>query len=56
MVTYITVGSFGYIGFARNLKILSDKNLANAIILTGYTYEPGTTTADNFTPIVTIVS
>jgi len=38
-VTYALVGSFGYITFAKTVSILSNKDLANGIILFGYGYD-----------------
>mmetsp|Transcript_12169 Transcript_12169/g.10477 ORF Transcript_12169/g.10477 Transcript_12169/m.10477 type:complete len:191 (-) Transcript_12169:65-637(-) len=46
--TYTFVGSFGYVGFARNLATLSDPHKANGIILIGYGFDPVSGEEDYF--------
>lgn len=39
-ITYVIVGSFGYITFAGNMEALADVNKANGVILLAYHYGP----------------
>ena len=52
-ITYSVIGSFGYITFAENLDVLSNK--ANGVILFAYGYDIKTGLEKAYPPLTVVV-